>query len=372
MFEAPPIAKTRSMALRHQIEALLDESPSVLANAAQRGLGALNETAVNLSLITQSTNPKLTQAQLLVFAADHGVAAAALGEVGTQPAEPTSARQVGALLEGQTAVNVLARQQGFALTVVDAGLADDLDDHPLLLKRKIAHGSRNSCLAPAMSEQQAMAALNAGMEIANMLPGNVLALGSIGVGQHISCAMLVARLTQLPLERLGTSDVGAPINAELMARANLRHANALSPLHALCAFGGYELAMLCGAMLQAAAERRVVLTAGLGSGAAALVAKAFAPSVCDYLLWASLPVTPAEAFVVERLQVTSLPVKTPDLGPGSQAVMAWPWLGLIGEHLAQQAARASLGTVDAPSSDSQAARLVSVDDEPSTYPSALT
>jgi nicotinate-nucleotide--dimethylbenzimidazole phosphoribosyltransferase len=362
MFEAPPIASLSSLSHR---AATSTYSPK---------RGALDRDGLRISQITQQAKPVLTEPQLLVFAADHGAATAAAMAAPQAWQTQSTASMVGELISGHAALAHLVAQQGFALTVVDAGLADDLPDHARLVKRKIAHGSRNCCLAPALGEARATAALNAGMELANLLPGNVLALGSLGVGNTISAILLAARLTDIPIERL-SANASPSVAAEVLTKANSRHAQSVSPWHALCAFGGYEIAMLSGAMLQAAAERRVVLASGFVAGVALLVAQRMAQHVTDYVLWAAQPHEANEQLIVSHLALHVLPLSSPSIATGSQALMAWPWLQMCAHMFA-----AVDGTPDEDRTSEQPAKVQDVVDNtsdadeegpPSTYPTPL-
>jgi nicotinate-nucleotide--dimethylbenzimidazole phosphoribosyltransferase len=396
MFDAPPIAALDSSAPHNPKAQDLAQSQS-----------ALHRDWLRLAQITEQPQPDLQQPQLLLFAADHGVAASAAAYVSaTAEPNPSTTEQVLHILQGRCAAAQLLASQGFALTLVDAGLADDLPDiapqevpahwpaSVQLVKRKIAHGSRNVCLAPAMSEERTLAALNAGMELAHLLPGNVLALGSLGVGDHISAALLAARLSDIPIERL-SANASPSIHSDVLTKANLRHAFSVSPTHALCAFGGYDIAMLCGAMLQAAAERRVVLASGFVSGVAALLAQRMASHVTDYILWAAHPSDSNEQLLVNHLDLHVLPLSSPRFSPGSQALMAWPWLQLCAalgsnaasdnpadaqpveehmeEHLAEpDASSLAYDSTSTPTPvNTGSAALASEAHTPSTYPTPL-
>jgi nicotinate-nucleotide--dimethylbenzimidazole phosphoribosyltransferase len=347
MFQAPPIQATDDAALREQLQHKIDHKTKPLG-----ALGRVEALALQLGLVLQSDAPLLTSPQIIVFAADHGIAAE---RVSAYPAAVTPQMVLNMLgsadKPGGAAVNVLARQHGFALTVVDAGVAVDLPDHPALIKRKIAHGTRNSCFAPAMTETQALAALNAGMETAHLLPGNVLALGEMGIGNSSSAALIFSRLAEAPLKDavgLGTGldEAGLRRKRDVLMRAHLRHPQANSPLHVLCAFGGFEIAMMCGAMLQAALERRVVLVDGFIAGAAAMLARGFAPAVMDYLVFAHVGAEHGHRLMLQNLQAKPLMDLDLRLGEGSGALMAWPLLQFAANFLNEMASFETAGVAN--------------------------
>jgi nicotinate-nucleotide--dimethylbenzimidazole phosphoribosyltransferase len=144
--------------------------------------------------------------------------------------------------------------------VVDAGLAQqllppaDADESVALLSRKIGHGTRNMVLSPAMSLRQAISALQAGMDVVKHLPGRVLALGDIGVGSTACAALLLSRLCGVPLpdacgrdqDAGGLDSLRRQHRLEKLQAAAARHRKAVSPLEALAAMGGFEIAMQAG------------------------------------------------------------------------------------------------------------------------------
>nr|MCU0926510.1 nicotinate-nucleotide--dimethylbenzimidazole phosphoribosyltransferase [Hydrogenophaga sp.] len=230
--------------------------------------------------------------QMVVFAGDHGIA----DEGVSLFAQDTTRLRVLAMLQGTASVNALAGLQGFELTVVDAGVASHIvlpeggDSRVSLQLRKIGYATRNMVLSPAMSVAQAVAALHAGMDVVKHLPGNVLALGDVGVGSTSCAALLLSRLCGVPLADAcgrgsGLDDTQLRHKLEKLFAAASRHRKATQALDALATMGGFEIAMMAGAMLQAASERRVVLVDGFVAGAAALVARGLSPAVTDYLVF---------------------------------------------------------------------------------------
>ena len=173
----PAITQTADAALQARLQHKIDHKTKPLG-----ALGRLEGLALQLGLIQRSETVTLTQPQMVVFAADHGVAAEGVSAF----PQAVTVQMVANMLAGGAAVNVFARQHGFALQVVDAGVAAELPAHPQLLPRKVAWGTRNVCVEPAMSSHEARAALCAGMQVVQALPGNVVALGEMGIG-NTSC-----------------------------------------------------------------------------------------------------------------------------------------------------------------------------------------
>jgi nicotinate-nucleotide--dimethylbenzimidazole phosphoribosyltransferase len=310
-------------------------------------LGQLEALALRLGCIQKSDVISFQAPQMLVFAADHGIAeegVSAYPQVVTQ-------HMVANMLAGGAAVNVFARQHGFALTLVDAGVAAELPSHPQLRNHKMALGTRNACWTTAMSLQQCITALNTGMEVVRGLPGNVLALGEMGIGNTSSAALMFALLAQLPIEEAagrgtGLSDVQMQTKLKALKKAMLRHAQASEPMDVLCAVGGFEIAMMVGAMLEAANSRRVILVDGFIAGAAALVACTLEPHAFDYMVFCHVGAEQGHRALLARLGATPLLDLGMRLGEGSGALLAWPLVQSAAKFVNEMASFESAGVAE--------------------------
>lgn len=333
----PHIAPTTDTLLDHSLRRRL--TPEDLPEQA---LGRMEALVLQLARI-QNTSAQPFHAlsfespQLVVFAADHGVADEGMAEV----AQSMTCEHVLQLLLGAAPVNALAQMHGFDLTVVDAGVAshielpDDATRKAQLLRRKIGYGTRNLMMGPAMSQAQAVSALHAGMDVVRHLPGNVIALGDTGVANNVSASLLLSRLCGVPLADACArddfhggrpDDDTHPQRIEKLSAAASRHRKALGPLDALAALGGFEIAMMVGAMLQAASERRIVLVDGYVAGAAALVARSLMPTVADYLVFAHRSAESGHRLMLIHLQARPLLDLGMRIGQGTGALLAWPML----------------------------------------------
>jgi nicotinate-nucleotide--dimethylbenzimidazole phosphoribosyltransferase len=310
-------------------------------------LGRLETLALQLGLILRTDAPRLEQPQMLVFAADHGLAGQG---VSAYPQDVTW-QMVENMLAGGAAISVFARQAGLALTVVDAGMAHEFAPRPGLLLRKIAPGTRDASLEPAMTAAQCAQALAAGREVVRQSPGNAILLGEMGIANTSSAALLLARLTPVPLHHAvgrgtGVDDAGLARKRQVLERALARHAGAHAPLDALAALGGFEIAMLAGAILQAAAERRVVVVDGFIVGAALLVAQALAPAVRDYCVFSHRGAETGHAALLAALQAEPLLALNLRLGEGTGAALAWPLVTAAAGMLSDMASFESAGVSD--------------------------
>jgi nicotinate-nucleotide--dimethylbenzimidazole phosphoribosyltransferase len=335
----PPIEPTADAALAARLQQRIDNKTKPLG-----ALGRLETLALQLGLIQRSETISFDAPQMVVFAADHGIASEGVSAF----PQAVTLQMVGNMLAGGAAINVFARQHGFALQVVDAGVAAALAAHPQLLQRKIASGTANICEGPAMSTTQAVQALHTGMAVVKDLPGNVVAFGEMGIANTSPAALLLARLAGLPLSDVvgrgtGLDDAQLAHKRTVLARALARHNDVRESLAVLAALGGFEIAMMSGAMLQAASERRVVLVDGFIAGAAALVACALLPAVKDYLVFCHRSAERGHHLLLAQLQATPLLDLDMRLGEGTGALLAWPLLQSASLFLAEMASFDSAG-----------------------------
>ena len=290
-------------------------------------LGRIEALALRLALIQGRQMPRLEAPQLVVFAADHGIAARG---VSAYPQDVT-AQMVLNMLAGGAAVSVLARQHGLALTVVDCGVRSDIAPQAGLVVAKAAHGSADCTERPAMTRLECETAIDHGAAIVRRLPGNVLLLGEMGIANTSAAALLMARLAGLPIEHCagrgtGLDDAGFARKLAVLRDALALHAGAQEPLHILAALGGLEVATMVGAVLEAARERRVILVDGFITTAAVAVAAALAPGVLQRCIFAHCSAESGHARWLRQLGVEPLLNLDLRLGEGSGAALAWPLL----------------------------------------------
>lgn len=290
-------------------------------------LGRLETLALQLGLILNTDQPRLQQPQMVVFAGDHGLAARG---VSAYPSDVTW-QMVENFLAGGAAVSVLARQHGLALTVVDAGVAKDIAPRAGLQIRKIAYGTADASQGPAMTADQCLSAMAAGADLIKGLPGNAVLFGEMGIGNTSSAALLMARLTGLPLDQCvgrgtGLDDAGVQRKLAVLSQALQANAAAVQPMDVLAALGGFEIAMMCGAMLEAAAQKRVLVVDGFISTSAALVAHAMQPEMLSCCVFAHQSDESGHARMLKHLGVQPLLHLGLRLGEGSGAALAWPLL----------------------------------------------
>lgn len=310
-------------------------------------LGRLEALALRLAQIQGVERPALQHPQMIVFAGDHGLAARG---VSAYPSDVTW-QMVENFLAGGAAVSVLARQHGLALTVVDAGVKHEFAPRPGLLQRKIGWGTADALEGPAMSAAECAAAIETGAGVVRSLPGNVVLLGEMGIGNTSAAALLMARLTGESIDRCtgrGTGVDGPALvrKTEILRRVLARHEAATAPLDALAAFGGFEIAMLVGAVLQAARERRVIVVDGFIVSSAVLVASRLSPNVLQRCVFAHQSDESGHRLMLARLEAEPLLSLGLRLGEGSGAALAWPLLDSACRILAEMASFEAAGVSD--------------------------
>ena len=299
-------------------------------------LGRLERLVEQLAGITGSPTPRVDRPAVVVFAGDHGVTARG---VSAYPSDVT-AQMVANFVRGGAAINVLADAAGAELVVVDVGVSGDgppanpaVAGAARLVRARIAAGTRDMTVEPAMRRDEALAAIEVGRRIVEELIASgidTIAVGEMGIGNTTAASALVAALTDRPPAEV--TGRGTGLDAEAVRRkvavieaALDRHRpGADDPVGALAAVGGFEIAALVGAILAAAEARTPVVLDGFITGAAALVAASIAPGIGPRLIASHRSPEPGHAVVIERLGLDPLLDLDLRLGEGSGAALALP------------------------------------------------
>ncbi len=320
-FSISPPGPALDAALQHKI----DNKTKPLGS-----LGVLEKIALRVGRIQRSLSPRFTHPNLVVFAADHGAARAGLS---AYPQEVTW-QMVENCLAGGAGINAFARQHGFAVTVVDAGVAHEFGPREGLIDAKIAAGTRSYLDEPAMTRAQCLAAIERGAQVVRALADdgcNVLVVGEMGIGNTASAALLTHVFTRTPLldcigRGTGLDDAGLARKRELLGhtitRANL-------PLDAdavtvLAEFGGFEIAMMAGAFLGGAERGMTLLIDGFIATSALLAAARIAPAVRDYCIFCHRSAEPGHLAQIRDLGGEPLLDLGLRLGEGTGAAIAYP------------------------------------------------
>jgi nicotinate-nucleotide--dimethylbenzimidazole phosphoribosyltransferase len=341
-FHIPPLNQALAAAIQHKI----DSKTKPLG-----ALGQLEQLARQVALVQQTLTPTLHQPHLLVFAADHGIAAEGVSKY---PQEVTY-QMVLNFLRGRAAINVFCRQQGISLHIIDAGVKGSFTDFPAVRNQKIAAGTRSFLHEPAMTSTQREQALAAGAQLAREVAAtgcNVLGFGEMGIGNTSAATLLMHRLTGLPLadclgRGTGLDDAQLAHKAAVLATAAGTHAHVTAPLGVLATFGGFEIAQMTGAMLAAAEAGLVLLIDGFIATAALLVAAALHPAVLEYCVFGHQSEESGHQLLLGYLNARPLLSLGLRLGEGTGCALAYPLLVAAVSFLNEMASFESAGVSQA-------------------------
>jgi len=292
----------------------------------QGSLGRLEELSVQIAGIQGKSVPQIRHKAIITMVGDHGVVAE---KVGNWPQEVT-AQMVQNFLQGGAGINVLGRLAGARVVVVDIGVAGKLRPHPLLLSRKIAAGTKNIALGPAMTREEAKKSLETGIEVVGTEISrglDIVGTGDMGIGNTTASSAVFAAITGQTAEKVtgrgtGIDDKQLEHKISVVQRAlDINHPDPKDPVDVLSKVGGFEIGGLAGVMLGAAAHRIPVVIDGFISGAAALIATALSPGLKDYLIAAHVSAEAGHRSMLQHLGLTPLLDLGMRLGEGTGAAL---------------------------------------------------
>jgi len=312
------------LSISGQLQEKIDQKTKPLG-----ALGKLEKIALKIGLIQQTLSPCLKKPVILIFAADHGITAA-----GVSPyPQAVTYQMVLNFLAGGAAINVFAKQNQIELLVIDAGVNADFAKQTGLINAKIAYGSANFLQAAAMTDQQCQLAIWRGRELAKAevaQGSNVLGFGEMGIGNTSSASALMSALCRLPVNDCvgrgtGLDDAGILHKKSIISQALTFHQASLDdPLKVLACLGGFEIAMMVGAMLGAAELGAVLLIDGFIATTALLVAVRLKPTLIDYAIFCHLSGEAAHSRLLTELNAEALLDLHMRLGEGTGAAIAYP------------------------------------------------
>lgn len=318
-YNIPPINRELITPIREKIDHL---------SKSKESLGYVETLAERIALMQGTLSPHLEHPCHILFSADHGVVA---DGVSLAP-QIITYQQTLNFARGGACASVFARLYGFDLTIVDAGVVGDLSIEPTIINRKIAEGTRNYRLEPAMTPEQMEHCLSVGEEFVASFASqgcNVLSVGEMGIGNTSTSSLWMHYLTGLPLEECvgvgsGLSRKGVEHKLEVLSAAIRRFTGTPTPEHLMQEFGGFELVMAVGAMLAAAERRMVVLIDGFVMSAVALMASRINPNFLDYAVFGHKSKESGHARMLAAMGATPLLDLGMHLGEGVGAMMAYP------------------------------------------------
>ncbi len=310
--------------IKKQLQYVIDNKTKPLG-----ALGLLEKIALQIGQIQSSLTPQLNRPAVLVFAGDHGIVEEG---VSAYPQVVTS-QMVMNFLSGGAAINVFAKRHQFVIRVIDSGVNFNFDNAHNLVHAKIANGTKNFLHLPAMTDLECEHALTLGQAFVNKeidAGTNVFAFGEMGIGNTSSASCLMSILCELPIAKCvgrgtGLNDAGLIKKTKVLRKALAKHSiDKQDVISVLATFGGYEIAMMAGAMLGAAHKKSVLLVDGFIATAALLVASKMQPNITQYCIFSHSSHEAGHALLLRHLEVEPLLNLGLRLGEGTGAVLAYP------------------------------------------------
>ncbi len=313
-----PVDWSLAPAIQHKLDNL---------TKPQGSLGRLEELALQYALIKQTLEPTLTHKLVTVVAADHGVADEGVSAF----PKAVTAQMVHNFLQNGAGINVLARHTGTRVVVVDIGVAEEINtSHPALRKCKVAFGTENMAQGPAMTREQAVSAIEAGIRLVEEESGqglDILATGEMGIANTTPSSAITAVITGRPIREVtgrgtGIDDTGWQHKTSVIKKAiRVNRPQADDALDVLSKVGGLEIACLAGVILGGAAHKIPVVVDGFISGAAALIAYGLCPPAKDYMIASHCSVEIGHRVILKHLGLRPLMDLSLRLGEGTGAVL---------------------------------------------------
>lgn len=291
-------------------------------------LGRLEEIALQIALIQQTLTPALHKPQNIIFAADHGIVDEG---VSLSPKEVTW-QQLSNFLHGGAGVNFLCRQHGFELKIVDAGVDYDLPYEKGIIDMKVRRGTRNYLYEAAMTQEEMELCIERGAEVVRRCHeegSNVLSFGEMGIGNTSSSSLWMTYFTGIPLEQCvgagsGLNQQGIRHKYEVLKRSMENYNGDGSATDIIRYFGGLEMVMAVGAMLQAAELKMLILVDGFIMTNCMLAAMQLFPAVKDYAIFGHCGDESGHKLILEYMQAKPLINLGLRLGEGTGAICAYP------------------------------------------------
>lgn len=292
-----------------------------------RSLGRLEGLAARVAVVQQSERPDVSSSAIVLMAGDHGVV---VEGVSPYPQEVT-VQMVANFSAGGAAINQLARHAGARLELVDIGVAGDTSAFVGVRQAKVAPGTSNMAVGPAMTREQAAGAVLVGIDVARELIADgvrMIGTGEMGIGNTTAAAALTAALCDVDVARVvgrgtGLDDEGVLRKVTVVERAlAVNDIDTTDPLGVLAAVGGLEIAGMAGVMLGAAAGGVCAVSDGFISGAAALVATSMSPDSAGYFFPSHRSMEPGHSIVLKALGMEPVLQFDMRLGEGTGAALA--------------------------------------------------
>lgn len=307
-------------------EALVDKINNL--TKPKGSLGTLESLALQIGWIQQTLSPTLQHPQNIIFAADHGIVEEG---VSLSPKEITW-QQISNFLHGGAGINFLCRQHGFQLKIVDAGVDYDFPYEKGIINMKVRKSSRNYLHEAAMTEEEMNLCIERGAEVVRQSYAegcNVISFGEMGIGNTSSSSMWMTCFTGIPLEQCvgagsGLDNAGVQHKYKVLKEALENYKGNRTPQDMIRYFGGLEMVMAIGAMLQAAELKMVILVDGFIMTNCMLAASKMYPEVLDYAVFGHQGDEVGHKLVLDAMGAKPLLNLGLRLGEGTGSICAYP------------------------------------------------
>ena len=291
-------------------------------------LGGLETLAQQIGEVQQTLTPRLIKPTILVFAADHGIAAAG---VSAYPAAVT-VQMVLNFLAGGAAINVFCKQHQINLQVIDAGVNHDFEYHPKLINAKISYGTRNLLNHAAMTSnqlQRCFAKATQSVEDVAAQGTNIIGFGEMGIGNTSSASLLMSCLTKIPLAQCvgrgtGLTTDGLAHKLATLTKAQSFHGSTEDPMEALATYGGFEIAQICAGMLSAYKNNMLILVDGFIATVAYLYAHRINPNLSSHAIFCHQSNEQGHQLLLNYLGAKALISLDLRVGEGTGCALAYP------------------------------------------------
>ncbi len=309
--------------LLHEINHKIDFKTKPLGS-----LGELEDLARKICQVQETTSPQLQHPHIVVFAGDHGITKAG---VSPYPQEVT-AQMVLNFVNGGAAINVFCRQHDIDLKVVDAGVNYNFDPGVAILHEKVGKGTKNFLDKPAMTASELKLCMDRGSQIVKEIASsgcNIIGFGEMGIGNTTPAALIMHKLLDLPVaycvgRGAGISDEGLKVKLEIIKKAANTYYEINDTLTIMQTFMGYEMAMMCGAFLEAAAQKMLVLVDGFISSSVFLCAHKINPAILNNAIFCHQSNEKGHKIMLEHFAATPILKLNMRLGEGTGCALAYP------------------------------------------------
>ena len=317
-FKIEPVSRKLEADLKHKID---------FKTKPLGALGQLEDIAMQIGLVQNTLSPELKSPYIIVFVGDHGITNEG---VSAYPQEVTF-QMVMNFLNGGAAINVFCKQNIIKIKVVDAGVNYEFPKGLNVIDSKIGMGTKSFLKEPAMSIKEAQKCIDRGSVIVNEIfqnGCNVIGFGEMGIGNTSSASALMSVICKMPVELCvgrgtGLDDADVQNKIDIIKRAIAFHENFDTPFKTLATFGGFEIAQMCGAMLQAAENKMLVLVDGFISTSAFLIAYKINPAILDYTIFCHQSDEQGHAKMLNYLKVKPLLNLNMRLGEGTGSAIGY-------------------------------------------------